>query len=185
MPAMQRCQLHGAEAHGYKTDGKPWRIGISCASRRLYAAGGAPIRSSQLELKRINQHVTVSPQISPADVPTLKAAGFTTIINNRPDGEAPDQPSSDTIQKAAQAAGMVYHYIPLGRDGVSPDMVERTTEALEASEGPVFCYCRSGTRSTTLWALSQAGKLPADRIIAEAAAAGYDMSHLAGHLGEK
>jgi uncharacterized protein (TIGR01244 family) len=138
-----------------------------------------------LELKRINQHVTVSPQITPEDIPTLKAAGFVAIINNRPDGEEPGQPTSDQILAAAQAVDMVYHYIPLGRDGVSPDMVERTTEALEGSEGPVFCYCRSGTRSTTLWALSQAGKMPADRIIAEAAAAGYDMSHLAGHLGEK
>ncbi|MDR3474897.1 MAG: TIGR01244 family sulfur transferase [Devosia sp.] len=138
-----------------------------------------------MELKRINQHVSVSPQIRPEDVPTIKAAGFTAIINNRPDGEAPDQPTSDDIQKAAQTAGLVYHYIPLGRDGVSPDMVERTVSALEGSEGPVFCYCRSGTRSATLWALSQAGKLPADRIIAEAAAAGYDLSHLAGHLGSK
>jgi uncharacterized protein (TIGR01244 family) len=136
-----------------------------------------------LELKRINQHVSVSPQISPEDIPVIKAAGFTTIINNRPDGEAPDQPTSDAIERAAQAAGLVYHYIPLGRDGVSADMIERTVDALERSEGPVFCYCRSGTRSTTLWALSQKGKMPADRIIAEAAAAGYDMSHLAGHLG--
>jgi len=138
-----------------------------------------------LELKRINQHVSVSPQISPEDIPTIKAAGFTTIVNNRPDGESPDQPTSDTIEKAAQAAGLVYHYIPLGRDGVSSDMVERTVDALEESSGPVFCYCRSGTRSTTLWALSQKGKMPADRIIAEAADAGYDMSHLAGHLSDK
>jgi uncharacterized protein (TIGR01244 family) len=137
-----------------------------------------------LELKRINEHVTVSPQISPEDIPALKAAGFTTIINNRPDGESPDQPSSDVIQQAAQAAHMVYHYIPLGREGVSPDMVARTREALEASEGPVFCYCRSGTRSTTLWALSQAGEKPASEIIAAAAGAGYDMSHLKGHLGK-
>lgn len=137
-----------------------------------------------MELKRINEHVTVSPQIVPEDVAALKAAGFATIINNRPDGEAPDQPSSASIEAAAQAAGLVYHYIPLGRDGVSPDMVERTRSALARSEGPVFCYCRSGTRSTTLWALSQAGSMPAGEIIAEAAGAGYDMSHLRGHLGE-
>ena len=136
-----------------------------------------------MELKRINQHVTVSPQISPEDVPAIKAAGFVAIINNRPDGEAPGQPLSDAIQQAAQAAGLVYHFIPLGREGVSPDMVERTKNALEGSAGPVFCYCRSGTRSTTLWALSEAGKKPASEIIAEAAGAGYDMSHLAGHLG--
>ena len=92
-----------------------------------------------MEVKRINQHVSVSPQISPEDIPTIKAAGFTTIVNNRPDGEAPDQPTSDTIRKAAQAAGLVYHHIPLGRDGVSPDMIERTTEALEGSEFAQLC----------------------------------------------
>lgn len=138
-----------------------------------------------LELKRINQHISVSPQISPEDLSAIKAAGFTTLINNRPDGEAPDQPSSEVMKAAAEAAGLAYHYIPLGRDGVSPDMVEQTEAALAESEGPVVAYCRSGTRSTTLWALSQAGKMPADEIIAEAAGAGYDMSHLAGHLGEK
>lgn len=138
-----------------------------------------------MELKRINDHVSVSGQIQPADVAALKAAGFVAIINNRPDGEAPDQPSGEAIQKAAQDAGLAYHHIPMGRDGVSPDMVERTRSALEGSAGPVFCYCRSGTRSTTLWALSQAGAMPAEDIIAAAGSAGYDMSHLAGHLRQK
>ena len=100
-------------------------------------------------------------------------------------GEAPDQPDSAQIQAAAQAAGLDYHYIPLGRDGVTPEMVAQTKSVLEGSAGPVFCYCRSGTRSTTLWALSQAGERPAAEIIAAAANAGYDMSHLAGHLSQK
>lgn len=138
-----------------------------------------------MDIKRINDHVSVSPQISPDDIPAIKAAGFTTIVNNRPDGESPDQPSSATMQAAAEAAGLGYHYIPLGRDGVSPQMVEDTVAALEGSNGPVFCYCRSGTRSTTLWALSQAGKLPAGEIVEAAAHAGYDMSHLLGHLSQK
>ena len=138
-----------------------------------------------MELKRINQHVSVSGQILPEDIAALKAAGFTTIVNNRPDGESPDQPQGAEIEAAAQAAGLVYHYIPLGREGVSQDMVERTKSALEGSEGPVFAFCRSGTRSTTLWALSQAGKMDAAEIIAEAADAGYDMSHLAGHLSQQ
>jgi uncharacterized protein (TIGR01244 family) len=64
-------------------------------------------------------------------------------------------------------------------------MVEETRSVLEGSNGPVFCYCRSGTRSTTLWALSQAGKLPANEIVEAAARAGYDMSHLLGHLSQK
>ncbi len=63
-------------------------------------------------------------------------------------------------------------------------MVARTKAVLEGSNGPVFCFCRSGTRSTTLWALSRAGEQPAGEIIAQAAEAGYDMSHLAGYLGQ-
>ena len=138
-----------------------------------------------MDVKRINDHVSVSPQISPEDVKAIKALGFVAIINNRPDGESPDQADSATIEKAAHEAGLSYHYIPLGRDGVSQQMIEATKEVLEGSTGPVFCYCRSGTRSTTLWALSQAGKAPAAEIIAAAAHAGYDMSHLAGHLSQK
>ena len=137
-----------------------------------------------MELKRINDHVSVSPQIGPNDIQAIKAAGFTAIINNRPDGEAPDQPDSATMKAAAEAAGLAYHFIPLGRDGVSSAMVEQTKSALEGSTGPVFCYCRSGTRSTTLWALSQAGQMPAQEIVAAAAHAGYDMSHLLGHLNQ-
>jgi len=138
-----------------------------------------------LDVKRINDHVSVAPQISPDDLPALKALGFTAIINNRPDGESPDQPSSAAMQAAAERAGLAYHFIPLGRDGVSAEMVEQETEALEGSAGPVLAFCRSGTRSTTLWALSQAGKVPAQEIVAAAAHAGYDMSHLLGHLSQK
>jgi uncharacterized protein (TIGR01244 family) len=142
-------------------------------------------RRFALEVKRINERISVSPQISPEDVPALKAQGFTTLINNRPDGEAPDQPAGAAIEAAAKAAGLAYYAIPLGREGVSPDMVERTREVLENAPGPVLGFCRSGTRSTTLWALSQAGRVDADEIISEAAHAGYDMSHLAGHLTGK
>ncbi len=138
-----------------------------------------------MELKRINDDISVSPQISLDDMPALKAAGFVTVINNRPDGESFDQPASDEVRVAAEAAGLAYHYIPLGREGVSPQMVEQTEAALEGSNGPVLAFCRSGTRSTTLWALSQAGKMPASEIVAQAAHAGYDMSHLLGHLSQK
>ncbi|KKC32684.1 TIGR01244 family sulfur transferase [Devosia psychrophila] len=135
-----------------------------------------------MDLKRINEHVSVSGQIQPEDIAALKEAGFTAIINNRPDDESPDQPASAEIEVAAKAAGLDYYAIPLGREGVSPDMVEKTKSVLEGSAGPVFCFCRSGARSTTLWALSQAGDMDASEIISQAAEAGYDMSHLAGHL---
>ena len=135
-----------------------------------------------MDLKRINDHVSVSGQISPEDVATLMDLGFVAIVNNRPDGESPDQPDGAVIEEAAKAAGLAYYAIPLGREGVNPDLVEKTRAVIEGNDGPVFCFCRSGTRSTTLWALSQAGKLEAGDIIAQAAEAGYDMSHLAGIL---
>jgi len=138
-----------------------------------------------LELKRINDDVSVAPQISPDDMPAVKAAGFVTVINNRPDGEAFDQPSHAVMKAAAEAAGLTYHFIPLGRDGVSPHLVEEERAALEGSDGPVLAYCRSGTSSTTLWALSQAGKMPAQEIVAQAAHAGYEMSHLLAYLSQK
>lgn len=136
-------------------------------------------------MKRINDHVSVAGQISPEDVAAIKAAGFSTIVNNRPDGEAPDQPSGSVIEAAARAAGLHYVAIPLGREGVTPHMVEKTRQVLDESPGPVFCYCRSGTRSTTLWALSQAGRMDGADIIAAAQGAGYDKSHLAAHIGQK
>ena len=136
-----------------------------------------------MELKRINDDVSVAPQISPDDIPALKAAGFTTIINNRPDGESFDQPSSAVMQAAAEAAGLAYHYIPLGRDGVSPQMVEETEAAFEGSDGPVLAFCRSGTRSVYLWALAaRQGGADGEKIVAQAEAAGYDLSPLRPYL---
>lgn len=135
-----------------------------------------------MDIKKINDRVSVSGQIQPSDVEAIKRAGFVSIINNRPDGETDDQPAGAEIAEAARAAGLGYYEIPMGREGVTPDMVAATSAALEESDGPVFAFCRSGTRSTTLWALSQAGKAEADAIIDSAAKAGYDMSHLAAHL---
>jgi len=135
-----------------------------------------------LDIKRIDERISVSPQIGVDDVARIKAAGFVAIINNRPDGEDTTQPSGTEIALAAAAAGLRYFAIPLGRDGVRDELVEATREALDGVEGPVLAYCRSGTRSTTLWALSQAGRGTAADIIGKAAGAGYDISHLRGHL---
>ena len=144
--------------------------------------GVAPVGSKVLDIRKINDRVSVSGQIQPSDVEAIKQAGFVSIINNRPDGETDDQPLGAEIAEAARAAGLTYYAIPMGREGVTPDKVTATRAALEESAGPVFAFCRSGTRSTTLWALSQAGKDEADTIIDSAAQAGYDMSHLAAHL---
>lgn len=135
-----------------------------------------------MDIKKINDTISVSGQIQADDLAELKAKGFTTLINNRPDGEAEDQPPSAEIEAAAADEGLAYFYIPLGRDGVRPEMVASMRAAIEKSTGPVFGFCRTGTRTTTLWALSEAGRRPADEIIEQAAGAGYDMSHLKAQL---
>lgn len=128
------------------------------------------------DFRKLSDTMLASPQIAPGDVAAAKAAGVTLIVNNRPDGEDPHAPQGDDIAAAAAAAGLGYVAIPIGHAGFSEPQVDAMIAALEQAEGTVLGYCRSGTRSTFLWALAQA-KLGADPdAIAEAAArAGYDI----------
>lgn len=127
--------------------------------------------------RTIDDRISVAPQISPEDVPALAKAGFTYIINNRPDDEEPGQPSGNEIRHAAAQAGLGYAAIPVTPDGFSGLQVEEMTKALAEANGPVLAYCRSGTRSCNLWALAAAhsGGEP-DALIEKAAGAGYDIS---------
>lgn len=128
-------------------------------------------------VRRINDRISVAPQISVEDVAELKAAGFVAIINNRPDDEEPGQPSGDAIRSAAAAAGLAYTPIPVTHAGFSMPQVEAMAGALAAADGPVLAYCRSGTRSCNLWALAEAnGGGQPDAIIEAGASAGYDLS---------
>jgi len=128
-------------------------------------------------IRTVNESISVAPQIAVAEVADLAAAGFTTIVNNRPDDEEPDQPSGAEIQAAAEAAGLAYVAIPVTHAGFSHPQLDAMTEALTAAKGPVLAYCRSGTRSCNLWALAaaKAGRNP-DLLVAQAEAAGYDLS---------
>ena len=135
--------------------------------------------------RELTNRLSVCPQISPDDVPALQEMGFGTIICNRPDGEASDQPKSNDIQQTCTAEGMEFHYIPVVPGQFAEQQLAQFTSALATSEKPVLAYCRTGTRSATLWALSEAGKQPTKQIIANAANAGYDLSKLAGYLGRE
>lgn len=127
--------------------------------------------------KALSQNVFASEQISLSDVMAAKTAGITTIVNNRPDGEEPSAPQSDEIEAATKAAGLAYVPIPIGHSGFSEQQVDAMIAALEGAEGPVLAYCRSGTRSTFLWALAKA-KMGGDpeQITQAAMSAGYDVS---------
>jgi len=131
------------------------------------------------DFRQLSDTVWASPQITLEDVAEAAARGFALIVNNRPEGEAEDQTPGDVIEAAAHEAGLGYLAIPITHSGFSEAQVERMAEALEATGGPVLAYCRSGTRSTLLWALARAkaGAEPSE-IAASAAAAGYDISPL-------
>lgn len=128
-------------------------------------------------LKTLTPDILVSPQISPETVADAKDRGVGLIINNRPEGEEDDQPPGAAIEAAAQAEGLGYVAIPVTHAGFSEAQVDAMIAALESADGPVLAYCRSGTRSTLLWALarSRMGDDP-EHIARTAAEAGYDVS---------
>lgn len=129
------------------------------------------------DFRRLTENVIVSPQLAPEDVAAAAALGVTTIVNNRPDGEDPYAPQGDDIADAAATAGLNYVAIPIGHAGFSEPQVDAMIQALDQAEGPILAYCRSGTRSTLLWALAAAKQGEAPETIARAAAqAGYDVS---------
>jgi len=134
-------------------------------------------------LKTLTPTIYVSPQITVGTIDEAKALGVTLVVNNRPEGESPDQTPGADIEAAAKAAGMAYVAIPVGHGGFAPWQLDALDEALAGMDrdggeaGKALCYCRSGTRSTLLWSLARAraGDSP-EAIARTAAAAGYDVS---------
>ncbi|ATY33306.1 TIGR01244 family sulfur transferase [Sphingomonas psychrotolerans] len=128
-------------------------------------------------IRKIDETISVAPQIAPEEVAGLAAAGFTAIVNNRPEGEEFGQPTGDAVRAAAEAAGLSYAEIPVTHAGFSATQVEAMAKAIEGAGGPMLAYCRSGTRSCNLWALAEAsrGGDPA-ALTVKAAGAGYDIS---------
>ena len=127
--------------------------------------------------RKLTDSVHASPQITLDDVAEAAAMGVKLIINNRPEGESDDQVPGADIEAAARAAGIDYVAIPVTHAGFSEPQVVAMAKALDGAQGPVLAYCRSGTRSTLLWALSEAsqGGDP-DALTNMAAKAGYDVS---------
>lgn len=127
--------------------------------------------------RKLTHDIYAAPQIGLAEIAEAGALGVTLVINNRPEDESDDQTPGAEIEAAARAAGMDYAAIPVTHSGFSEPQVKAMAEALESAEGAVLAYCRSGTRSTLLWALAEAsqGGDP-DSLTNMAAKAGYDVS---------
>ncbi|SDZ40540.1 sulfide:quinone oxidoreductase [Jannaschia faecimaris] len=128
-----------------------------------------------MEFRKLTSGLTVSPQIAPGDMKAIAAAGYRAIICNRPDGEGPDQPSFAEIEAAARKEGLEARYLPIETGKVTDTDTQEFDRALTELPGPVLAFCRTGTRSATLWSLSQADRLDVAEILATSKAAGYDM----------
>lgn len=131
------------------------------------------------DFRRVTETFAVSPQIAVADVAAAAAQGFGLIINNRPDGETPGQPTAGEIETAARAAGLAFVSIPVVGQPNREQVVAVQAAIAGASGGKVLAYCRSGTRSINTWAIGAAadGGAVGD-IVKAGAAVGYDLSWL-------
>lgn len=138
-----------------------------------------------MDFNKINDQLTVSGQILPDDVSTLVERGFKTLICNRPDEEVEEALQSAAIEAVATSAGLNFRYLPIYPGQFTEETIGELSTAMKELDGPVYAYCRSGTRSCTLWALSQAGVLEADDIISQAANGGYDLRGMAAYLAGK
>ena len=124
----------------------------------------------------------VSPQIEVEDVKKILDAGFAKIICNRPDEEVPSYLHANAMKTVAVDVGIEFEILPLTHVTMTTDNIEKQFEMVAAAKGPVLAYCASGTRCTIAWALSQAGKADADKIIRTAMKAGYNIEGLRSAL---
>ena len=137
-----------------------------------------------MQFRKINEEVTVSPQIAGEDVGVIKAAGFKSIVCHRPDGEAADQPLFHEIEDAARAVGLEILHQPVVAGRMSDEDAANFGELMRSLPKPVFAYCRTGTRSASLWALSQAKALPLPEIIERSSCSSNNsQSHLPDPTG--
>ncbi len=131
-----------------------------------------------MEIRPLSPRYAVSPQISVEHLPAIAAAGITTVICNRPDSEVGAEQQTAAIRAAAEAAGLHYEVLELTTATMTPQNVARQRALIDAADGPVLAYCRTGTRCSIVWSLAHAGDLTPDEIIAATTAAGYQLSDM-------
>ncbi len=132
-----------------------------------------------MDIRQITPNYFVSPQIDPSDLPMIKEAGFSTVICNRPDAEIPPSHHASVMATAAQETGLAFEVLPLTRDTLmQPENIAKQGDIARSGGDKVLAYCASGTRSTMIWAMGQAGSMPVEKILQTAAEGGYDLGML-------
>lgn len=135
-------------------------------------------RRHAMRFKQITSSFSVASQPTAHEIAAAAEAGFRSILSNRPDGEEPGQPSASAMADMAARHGLAFAHIPIAPGNATDADADRMQEALAALPRPTLGFCRSGTRSATLWALAEAGRTDAATLIGQAKAAGYDLAAL-------
>jgi len=135
-----------------------------------------------MDIRALTPTYAVSPQIDLSDLTAIKAAGYVAIIDNRPDAEIPPDLHTNAMQRAAESAGLGFFANPVIGGMMTMDNVTEQAAAIAAAGGPVLAYCASGNRSSIVWALSNAGKIPTDDLISIPARFGYQLEGLRSQL---
>lgn len=135
-----------------------------------------------MDIRKIDDSISVAPQISVADVEEIARLGFKTLVANRPDREEPGQPAMADIEAAAAEQGLKWVYMPVESGNITDADVDQFATMIRDADAPVFAFCRSGTRCTVLWSLSNARELEPQEILAKAQQAGYDITGLIPRL---
>ena len=112
----------------------------------------------------LSEGVFVGGQVSPEQIAQLKAQGIVSILNNRPDFEAPAQPQAHDLQNHVENAGLNYAFVPMSA-GLSHDLIADSVKAYKSLPRPILAFCASGTRSAALWAFAHVNDLGVDGVM--------------------
>lgn len=138
-----------------------------------------------MDIRKIDDTISVAPQITVQDVAEIARQGFKTLVANRPDREELGQPSMADIEAAAREHGLNWVYMPVESGNITDQDIDAFAPMIRDADKPVLAFCRSGTRCTVLWALSAVRDTSAQEVFSKARNAGYDISGLAPRMAQQ
>lgn len=137
---------------------------------------------SKMDIRALTPTYAVSPQIDLSDLPSIKAAGYNTVIDNRPDGEIPPHLHTTHMQAAAESIGLKFIANPVIGGAMTMENIRLQAQVMAEATGPVFAYCASGNRCSVVWAMMNAGARSTDDLIRTPAKFGYNLEPLRGQI---
>ncbi|MCK2147654.1 TIGR01244 family sulfur transferase [Marinobacter alexandrii] len=138
-----------------------------------------------MDIRKIDDTISVAPQITANDVAEIARLGYRTLVANRPDQEEFGQPAMADIEAAAQEHGLSWVFMPVESGNITDEDIDQFAPMIREADKPVLAFCRSGTRCTVLWALSAARDTPSQEIVSKARNAGYDIRGLAPRIAQQ